>query len=177
MTDKRQFDDISTPNGFGDIVSGYHGLVFNNLYAFKPTHSELKDIISADDLNCAVSKPNALYGSKVTKAKPSIEVGNTSNTFAVRSLKIKPLDLPIGFVTINLQGATTNRSTSLRKWSVDFPAGFHDVLHVELEEFSQVAWRNLTRLEVWAEFHYNDVVMDDWEFCIDEFEIELKSIL
>ncbi|KAJ9613947.1 hypothetical protein H2200_002083 [Cladophialophora chaetospira] len=171
---REQFDDLDTPDGFGSIASGYHGLLFNNLYVFQPTHPDLKGIISKDDLNCAVSKPNALYGSMTTKASPSIEVSNSSQTFSVRSLKIKPLNLPVGFVTISLEGVTSNKSASHLKWSVDFPAGFHDILDVRLEEFSRVVWRKLTKVSVWAVFHYNNMEMDDWEFCIDDLEIEIE---
>jgi hypothetical protein len=58
-------------------------------------------------------------------------------------------------------------------WSVDFPAGFHDTLHVRLEEFSMMQWKGLVRFEVEADFHFNDVEMDDWEFCIDDLEVEV----
>lgn len=170
---KKQFDDLDTPHGFGIITPGYHGLTFNNLSAFAPSHTDLKGIISANDLNCAVSHPNALYGSKVNKTNPSVEIYNPAQTFTVRSLKIKPLDFPIGSVTINLSGHPSNASQTPWQWSVDFPAGYHDVLDVRLNEFSKAAWEGLTKLEVWAEFRYNDVEMDDWEFCIDDLGVEV----
>ncbi len=143
------------------------------MYAFTPSHPDLKGIISANDLNCAVSRPNALYGSKVAKMNPSVEIYNSTKTFALKSLRIKPLDFPLGSVTINLSGRPSNTSQDLLKWSVDFPTGYHDVLDVRLHEFSKVAWTGLTRFEIWAEFRYNDVVMDDWEFCIDDLEVEV----
>ncbi len=80
--------------------------------------------------------------------------------------------MPLGFVTITLQGfrPPTQRTNPLT-WSVDFPAGFHDVLDVQLEKFSQMSWDGLERLQVWADFHYNDVTMD-WEFCLDDLDIK-----
>ncbi|EXJ54377.1 hypothetical protein A1O7_09716 [Cladophialophora yegresii CBS 114405] len=168
------FDDVETPHGFGQLAAGYHGFTFNYLYAFKPTHQDLEGTISGDDLNCAISKPNALYGSKVAAETPSIHAHDPSRTFTVHSLKIKPLDFPVGFVTINLRGFLLENLSSPLEWTVDYPAGFHDTLHVRLEEFSKTRWKGLTRLEVEADFHYNNVEMDDWEFCIDDLEIEIE---
>jgi hypothetical protein len=79
--------------------------------------------------------------------------------------------MPLGLVTISLQGFCSG--TTL-KWDVDFPAGFHNVLDVRLEEFSGQVWDGLERLEIWADFHYNDVSMD-WEFCVDNIEVELAG--
>ncbi|ETI20531.1 hypothetical protein G647_08568 [Cladophialophora carrionii CBS 160.54] len=172
--DVLNFDDLETPDGFGQIAAGYHGLTFNYFYAFQPTHQDLEGIISVDDLNCAVSKPNSLYGSKIANESPSIQAHDPSHRFTVHSLKIKPLDFPVGFVTINLRGILPERLSSPLEWSVDFPAGFHDSLHVRLEEFSKVRWQGLARLEVEADFHFNDVEMDDWEFCIDDLEVEME---
>lgn len=85
------------------------------------------------------------------------------------------MDLPIGSVTINLYGIPSRQAAKTLNWSVEFPAGFHDMLDVRLEEFSKASWRGLRRMEVWADFRYNDVEMGDWEFCIDDLEIELES--
>lgn len=79
--------------------------------------------------------------------------------------------MPLGFVTIHLLGHRAAPPNSPLTWSVDFPAGFHDVLDVPLAEFSKKSWQGLQRLEIWADFHYNDVEMD-WEFCVDNVEIE-----
>lgn len=137
----------------------------------------MEGIISTEDLNCAVSKPNALYGAKIRKQSPFIQTFDPSRTFAIHRLKIKPLDLPIGSVTINLYGVPSSEAVKALNWSVEFPAGFHDMLDVKLKEFSKVAWTGLRRMEVWADFRYNDVEMGDWEFCIDDLEIELESSL
>jgi hypothetical protein len=172
--DPEQFDDIETRNGFADVPTGYHGLTFNDLFAFQPTHPNLEKTISLNDLNCAVSKPNALYGSKVNKESPSIQAHDPSRKFTVHSLKIKPLDLPVGFVTINLRAFPSNSSEDTLIWNVDFPAGFHDVLVVRIEEFSKARWAGLTKLEMWATFYFNNVEMDDWEFCVDDLDIEVE---
>ncbi|EXJ69413.1 uncharacterized protein A1O5_07449 [Cladophialophora psammophila CBS 110553] len=180
------FDDIETPDGFGDIPPSYHGFVLNDFYAFKPSHPRLDGVISAYDLNCAVSRPNALYGAATARPlvkphgrqstpgeRPSIWLYNSSETFTVHALKIKPLDMPIGSVTINLQGFRSNDSDDTLTWKVDFPAGFHDVLHVRVEKFTRKTWNGLGKLEMWAVFHLDDVIMEDWEFCVDDIELEV----
>ena len=148
-------------------------MIFEGFYAFDPTHPYFDGIISVHDLNCAVSKPNALYGSKVTKQSPVVKSYDESRSFTLHALKIKPLDLPVGFVTINLRGLRSNNSIPPLAWSVDFPAGFHDVLVVRMKEFTKTSWEGLTRLEVWADFHNGEVEMEDWEFCIDDLELEM----
>jgi len=79
----------------------------------------------------------------------------------------------ISAVAINLRGFRSKPTEILLTWGVDFPAGFHDVLDVRLEEFSKVPWNGLEMLEMWADFHYNDVSMD-WEFCLDDLDIEIE---
>ncbi|KIX05438.1 uncharacterized protein Z518_06310 [Rhinocladiella mackenziei CBS 650.93] len=181
-----QFDDIQTPDGFGNITSPYRGLSFDGFYAFDPSHPRLDGIISANDLNCATSKPNALYGTRDNfgseirhmaasglEKRPSIQSRSPTETFTVHRLKMKPLDMPLGFVTIHLQGSRSSKTGSSLHWSVDFPAGFHLVLDVRLEEFSKQMWNGLERLVMWADFHYNDVKMD-WEFCVDDIGVDFE---
>ncbi|OAP55233.1 hypothetical protein AYL99_10206 [Fonsecaea erecta] len=183
------FDDIETTNGFGYITRPYKGFVFNDFYAFKPSHPKFTGVISSYDLNCAVSKPNALYGAACASAavsqrghmvpqgkRPSVCSDNSTKTFTVHALKIKPLDLPVGSATINLQGLRSNNPEATLSWGVDFPAGYHDVLYVRVEEFTGEIWNGLTRLEIWADFHFDNIRMDDWEFCVDDIELELDSL-
>ncbi|EXJ77208.1 hypothetical protein A1O3_10366 [Capronia epimyces CBS 606.96] len=190
-----QFDHIKTPDGFGTIPTPYHAFVFNGFYAFDPSHPLLEGIISLEDLNCAVSQPNALYGTRDnfksilsgrpasgtgtgtdTDRKPSIQPSNSTHTFTIHRLKLKPLNMPLGSATVYLQGS--RRSSKVRdadevlNWSVDFPAGFHDVLDVRVREFSGKTWDRLEVLYVWADFHYNEVILD-WEFCLDDMEVEI----
>ena len=173
---REQFDDVQTPDGFAKLKTQYNELLFDEFFVFKPSHPTLHGTISVHDLNCAVSKPNALYGSKITKDHPSIRAYDKSRAFTLHGLKIKPLNLPVGFVTISVQGFPSNNTLPRLTWNVDFPAGFHDVFDVRIEEFTKTPWEKLARLEVWADFHYGETVMDDWEFCIDDLEIELKSV-
>jgi hypothetical protein len=180
-----QFDDIRTTDAFGNISTPYHGLIFDGFYAFDPSDAGLKGIIWPGDTNCAVSKPNALYGTRDnfrlntprddhpgsrSDRKPSFRHRDANGTFTVHTLKIKPLDLPLGFVTVHLEGL---RSNSTLTWEVDFPAGYHDVFDVRLPEFSGTVWDGLERLEIWADFHYNDLDMD-WEFCVDDIDVEVE---
>ncbi|OAL30615.1 hypothetical protein AYO20_08702 [Fonsecaea nubica] len=180
-----QFDEIKTPDGFAEMIPPYKGFVFNDFYAFKPSHSSLEGIISANDLNCAVSKPNALYGAararlsnsqqgsmNLLDQRPSIYLYNSTETFTLHALKIKPLDMPVGSVAISLQGFRLNEDSTF-SWSVDFPAGFHDVLNVQVEKFTGKTWEGLTRLEMWAEFHFQNIKWKDWEFCVDDIDLEI----
>ncbi|KIV84010.1 hypothetical protein, variant [Exophiala sideris] len=175
-----KFDDINTSSGFADIKTPYNGFLFEGFFAFNPAHPRFKGIISSHDLNCAVSKPNALYGTRDNfesgqtssfERRPSIRPANRNETFTLHAFSIKPLDVPLGLVTINLQGFRSAADDSL-EWSVDFPAGFHDILYVQIEEFSKQAWTGLRSVELWADFHHGTVVMD-WEFCLDDISVEL----
>lgn len=180
-----QFDDIATPSGFANITAPYNGLLFDGFLAFNPAHPKFKGIISSHDLNCAVSKPNALYGTRDNfksgslppqnsgfDRKPSIRPADPNRTFTLQTLSIKPLDVPLGLVTVTLRGIRPVHDTSSLNWSVDFPAGFHEVLYVPIEDFSKQAWTGLKSVEVWADFHHSGVSMD-WEFCIDDLNVEL----
>lgn len=60
------------------------------------------------------------------------------------------------------------------RWNVTFPAGFHDMLYVELQAFTGEQWQMLESLKIWAEFENAGTSMD-WEFCIDDMEIEFPS--
>ncbi|KAI1613269.1 hypothetical protein EDD36DRAFT_465401 [Exophiala viscosa] len=175
-----KFDDIKTPAGFADIKTPYNDFLFEGFFAFNPAHPRFEGRISSHDLNCAVSKPNALYGTRDNfdvgqtssfERKPLIRPANTSDTFTLHALKIKPLDAPLGLVTVNLQGYRSAADGPL-EWSVDFPAGFHDVLYVQIEDFSKQTWNRLKSVELWADFHHDDVAMD-WEFCVDDISVEL----
>jgi hypothetical protein len=91
--------------------------------------------------------------------------------FTLHSLKIKPLDIPCSYTTLYLKGYT---SEQVLHWEVEFPLGFHDMSHVRMEEFSKRKWQELERLEIFANLHYDG---GDWEFCLDDMEIEFHPIL
>lgn len=187
-----QFDDIDTSNGWGVFTEPYHDLIFDGFYPFKPSHPRFEGLISAYDLNCAVSKPNALHGSRynidsnvrsVDDGKeptklPSIRIRNKDASFDLYSFRVKPLNFPINSVTLHLRGIRAAGSTSQYPgdmmsdliWSVDFPAGYHEVLNVSVREFTRRDWHNLSQIELWADFNNADSTMD-WEFCIDDLEV------
>lgn len=188
-----QFDELSTDSsGFGYVPDAYHHLNFDGLYPFDPHADALKGKISKYDLNCAVSAPNALYGARFENGTtrlmrqhsethddvPGIHIDARSAAvfglqpyFTLHSLKIKPLDIPLSHTTLYLRGYT---SEQVLHWQVDFPLGFHNMLHVKMEEFSKRKWQELERLEIFANLHYDG---GDWEFCLDDMEIEFHSIL
>ncbi|RMZ76296.1 hypothetical protein DV737_g4905, partial [Chaetothyriales sp. CBS 132003] len=180
-----QFDDIETDGGWGEVPSNYGSLHFEGFYVFKPTDPEIGRVISENDLNCATSKPNALYGTRfnfedepklpfISAAAPfsqddKMTVGSMTGgssepptLFELESLKVKALDMPFAYTTLSLP----------LEWAVDFPAGFHDMFKVDIEAFSGRKWSNLTKLEIWADFHddSNGIVLD-WEYCFDDLRV------
>jgi hypothetical protein len=191
-----QFDDIDTSAGWGVFSEPYHGLIFDGFYPFKPSHPRFEGLISAYDLNCAVSKPNALHGSRYnidsnvgsvdeheepTKL-PSIKPRNRDSSFNLYSFRVKPLNFPINSVTLHLRGTRADGSASQYRgdnmsdilWSVDFPAGYHEVLNVSVQDFTHHDWHNLSQIELWADFNNADSTMD-WEFCIDDLEVGFNT--
>ncbi len=173
-----QFDDVETFKGWSNVPSNYSLLDFEDFFIFKPSDPELDGLISKHDLNCAASKPNALYGARplpLTQV-PTIRLNGTrsgaSRTFTLHSMKIKPLDMPMAYAEVNLQGLRLDNTTVL--WSVDFPAGFHSMLEVEIESFSTATWDKLVQLEIWSDFHHAGSAID-WEFCIDDLEVSFQD--
>ena len=191
--DFSQFDDLATESsGFGYVPDAYHHLNFDGLYPFNPHADALKGKISKHDLNCAVSAPNAIYGARYESGRPTLRSVNPlahedvpaihvdaksaavfglKPYFTLHSLKVKPLDVPLSHTTLHIKGYTAEQ---VLHWEVDFPLGFHDLLHVKIEEFSKRKWEQLERLELFANLHYDG---GDWEFCLDNLEIEFQSIL
>ncbi|RMZ87368.1 hypothetical protein DV736_g5403, partial [Chaetothyriales sp. CBS 134916] len=145
------FDDIETDGGWGEVPSKYGSLHFEGFYVFKPTDPEIERVISENDLNCATSRPNALYGTRF-------------------NFEDEP-KLP--FITAATLFSQDNKTTaSTLEWAVDFPAGFHDMFEVDIKAFSGRKWSNLTKLEVWADFHDdNNGIVLDWEYCLDDLQI------
>ncbi|RMD44577.1 hypothetical protein DV735_g479, partial [Chaetothyriales sp. CBS 134920] len=146
------FDDIETDGGWGEVPSTYGSLRFEGFYVFKPTDPEIERVISEKDVNCATSKPNALYGTRFNfedESRPPF----ITTTAASQDYGIAAVGTPL-------------------EWAIDFPAGFHDMFKVEIEPFSGQKWNNLTKLEVWADFHDHDNgLILDWEYCLDDLEI------
>ena len=59
-------------------------------------------------------------------------------SFEAQALKIKPLDMPFTCTTPLIRGHKANNKTLA--WEVDFPAGFHDMLKVDIRRFSRHNW-------------------------------------
>lgn len=170
------------------MPANYSFLDFGGLLAFKPTDPELDGLISEEDLNCATSRPNALYGTRYNldsghkrglTGLPFIALSSSPNapaskptSFELRALKIKPLNMPFAYTTISLRGYKSHNETI--EWEVDFPAGFHNVLEVDIARFSGHHWAGLTKMEVWADFHNADMVLD-WEYCLDDLELVFET--
>jgi hypothetical protein len=177
---KEQFDDIQTHRGWSDVPSNYSYLDFTDFFVLNPQNPALQDLISENDLNCATSSPNSLYGARPLPDDrlPSIHLSSSMNaesdpisSFTLHSLNIKPLDMPLSYAKINLRGHRNDDTSVL--WNVNFPAGFHDGLHVRIESFSGQIWDRLVKLEIWADFYHGGSTMD-WEFCLDDLKVSLQ---
>lgn len=184
----QQFDDIRTNKAWGDIPSNYKLLHFAGFYAFKPNDSALEDLISLEDLNCAVSAPNALYGTRQNlqllqrsnrgsseSSLPTItlyESASAPKSFQLHSVKVKPLSMPLGHAKLVLNGTKINGDVVV--WSVDFPAGYNEMFEVNIARFSNESWTDLRSLSIFADFHYSGIV-EDWEFCLDDLEVALNA--
>jgi hypothetical protein len=166
------------------VPSNYSALHYGGFFAFSPSDPKLDGLISHHDINCAVSQPNALYGTRYNFDQPDllpffavngtgVATAGRPTAFTFVALAIKPLDMPFAFTTVSLKGYKASNETVA--WSVDFPAGFHDVLNVTMKTFSSSDWHHLTKMEVWADFHNGDETLD-WEFCLDNLEVTFEDI-
>ncbi|KAL9100866.1 MAG: hypothetical protein Q9163_003810 [Psora crenata] len=179
------FDDVSVPRetGLTSLPGPYHNLTFSSFSVFNPHSPSLAPIISPDDLNCAVSAPNALLGSRTsdTGAVASFEVANGTAgdddneeegglqrlSFTLHALAVKPMAAPEPGTNLSIRGYREGESDLA--WSVWFPSGYHDPLVVSIAEFSGVRWEKLRKVEIAADFGYDGL---DWEFCIDDVVLE-----
>lgn len=186
------FDDLPTSGGFGNTPRPYHHLSFNLFNPFDPHDSHFKGRISPNDLNCAVSLPIALYGARIStdvegdrrevsrSMKPTLMTNVTSlhdaglaPFFTLHSLKIKPLDIPFSYTTLSIRGYRHWTGGQRLEWHVEFPQGYHDVLHVKFEDFTKQLWDKLEMVEIYADFGWDD---SDWEFCLDDIEVEFSKL-
>jgi hypothetical protein len=58
------------------------------------------------------------------------------------------------------------------RWEVKFDQGYHQPLFVNLKDFSRENWEHLSGVEIQAD--YGDDALD-WEFCIDDLELQFTS--
>ena len=164
------------------MPSTYRHLSFSSYSVLTPRDPKLEGMISENDLNCAVSTPNALIGSRpmenadgayfyIANATLMTEEG-LQPYFTLKSFDIKPMDAPAPGTTVAVKGYTK----ALKKpyvWQVDFPSGYHLPFLVKFEEYSGEAWEEIYKVEIIADFGYDNL---DWEFCIDNIELQFFTL-
>ena len=179
-----QFDDISTVNGLAIVPSPYHHLYFSSYNVLRPRDPSLDGKITERDLNCAVSSPNALIGSRCTSDSTKSTKGayfgiaNASAMasdglhpyFTLISFNIKPMDAPPAVISVHVKGYSQIRDCPFH-WHVDFPAGFHEPFLVKMEEYSGEEWKLVYGIEIIADYGEDAL---DWEFCIDDLEVQFS---
>lgn len=139
-------------------------------------------MISEHDLNCAISSPNALIGSRPMEGADGavFEIANATSMaekglrpyFGLESFYIKPMDAPAPGTRVFVKGYTKARSEP-HVWHVDFPSGFHLPFLVKMEEYSGEEWEKIYKVEIVADFGYDDL---DWEFCVDDIELQFFAL-
>ena len=92
--------------------------------------------------------------------------------FTLRSLTIKPMEAPPPMTTISVKGSSFAHNKTF-EWQVDFPAGYHLPFLVKLQEYSRETWDKLHGVEIVADFGEQAL---DWEFCLDDLEIQFFMI-
>ena len=164
------------------MPSPYHYLSFSSYSVLTPRDPALDGLISEHDLNCAVSSPNALIGSRPMENADGacFEIANaTSMTqeglqpyFTLESFYIKPMDAPSPGTKVSVKGYTKARGEP-HVWHVDFPSGFHLPFLVKVKEFSGEEWKEIYKVEIVADFGYDDL---DWEFCLDNIFVQFFAL-
>ncbi|KAL9628234.1 MAG: hypothetical protein Q9164_007352 [Protoblastenia rupestris] len=179
LTPKSQFDDLSLPKtGLTSLPKPYHNLTFISYSVFDPHSPSLAHLISPYDLNCAVSAPNALLGSRTSEngTAASFEIASDTpvdksglwQSFTLHSLKVKPMAAPEPGTNLVIRGYRNGTEYDVA-WNVWFPSGYHEPLEVRIQEFSEMKWETLRKVEIFADFGYDRL---DWEFCIDDLVVE-----
>ncbi len=159
--------------------------VYLDFHAFNVLNPRESPYITDEDLNCAVSAPNALLGSRlydgINVVPASFGVSNESAMigagmkpyFSLRSVQLKPLSAPSPGTKLTIQGFKWKQTEEAAiKWSVDFPAGYYPMFLVKFQEYSNESWDELVKVEIYVDFGYSNL---DWEFCLDDLEIEFFS--
>ena len=160
----------------------YHHLSFSSYSVLTPRDQALNGIISEHDLNCAVSSPNALIGSRPAEKADGACFAIANATwmaeeglqpyFTLKSFYVKPMDAPAPGTKISVKGYTEAREEPYL-WHVDFPSGFHQSFLVKIGEYSSEDWENVYSVEITADFGYDDL---DWEFCVDDIELQFFAL-
>lgn len=171
------------------MPSPYSHLSFSNYNVLKPRDPALEGMITENDLNCAVSAPNSLIGSqytsdrvdklqtsmgayfKIANATAMLEEG-LSPYFTLVTFYVKALDAPPGNMTITVNGYVYDSNDNL-SWHVDLPSGYHLPFFVKIQEFSNERWDHLEGVEIKA--NYGEDALD-WEFCMDDLEVQFFKL-
>ncbi|KAF6240451.1 hypothetical protein HO173_001119 [Letharia columbiana] len=174
--------DIVTVHGLASVPSPYHHLSFSSYSVLTPRDPALDGLISEHDLNCAVSSPNALIGSRPMENADGayFDIANATSMaeeglqpyFTLKSFYIKPMDAPAPGTKVSVKGYTKVRDEPY-VWQVDFPSGFHLPFLVKMEEYSGEEWKEIYKVEIVADFGYDDL---DWEFCVDDIELRFFAL-
>ena len=162
---------------------------FSNYNVLKPRDPSLEGKITENDLNCAVSSPNALIGSKYTTDRVDqlettlgayFKVANASALleeglspyFALISFYVKALDSPPGNTSITVNGYI-HGSDDVLSWHVEFPSEYHLPFLVQIQKYSGKSWDHLEGVEILA--NYGEDALD-WEFCLDDLELQFFKL-
>ena len=168
--------------GITSVPLPYHHLTFSSYNVLKPRDPSLNGKITDRDLNCAVSPPNALIGSRYTSDLTKdtkgayFEIANASAMvedglypyFTLMRFNIKPMDAPPAVITVDVKGYSGARDDAYN-WRVRFPIGFHEPFLVKMQEYSDEEWSQIYRVEIVADYGEDAL---DWEFCIDDLEVQ-----
>lgn len=160
----------------------YQHLSFSSYSVLRPRDPALDGLISEHDLNCAVSSPNALIGSRPMENAEGayFEIVDATSLagdglqpfFTLMSFYIKPMDAPAPETRVSVNGYTKARREPY-VWHVDFPSGFHLPFLVKMEEYSGEEWKKIYKVGIVADFGYDGL---DWEFCVDDIELQFFAL-
>lgn len=92
--------------------------------------------------------------------------------FTLKSFYVKPMDAPAPGTKLSVRG----HAKALKEpysWHVDFPSGYHLPFLVKMQEYSSQEWRELYKVEILADFGYDDL---DYEFCIDDIVVQFFAL-
>ena len=159
-------------------------LSFSSFDIFNPKDPSLANRITPDDLNCAVSAPNALIGSRSNgegSSPASFGIANSTAMeedgllpyFTLLSFHVKPMQSPAPGTTISVAGYRHGNEEPLL-WNVDFESAYHLPFLVKMKEYSGKPWEQLYRVDIYAEYGEDSL---DWEFCMDDLEVFFVSKL
>lgn len=100
------------------------------------------------------------------------ESNSGPQSFRLHAMKVKPLSMPLGYAKLVINGTRVDHE--VLGWEVDFPAGFSEMLEVDIAAFSNQTWDGLQSISIYADFYNDDVAMD-WEFCLDDLVVSFNQ--